>query len=334
MGAMPETPTELPIAGWFAILRRSLRESKHDGVTDLAAALTYYGLLALFPAMLVLVSFLGLLGKSSTQKLLNNIDQIAPGGVHSFLHSVVNQVQGHAGAASIAGVIGLALALWSASGYIAAFMHAANAIYDIDEGRPIWKTAPVRLLTTLALVIMLIIAAAIVLLTGPIATRVGDAFGIGHAAVLGWDIAKWPVLIVLVSLMVTLLYKATPNVKQPGFRWISAGGLLAVIIWIIASAAFAVYVAFAGNYNEVYGGFATVIIFLVWLWITNIAILLGAEFNAEAQRERAIRTGLPEHVEPFADLRDTRKLDDQEKERVEQAGRLRRRLSNRGDHRR
>ena len=332
MGAMPETPTELPIAGWFAILKRSLREFKHDSVTDLAAALTYYGLLALFPAMLVLVSILGLLGKSSTQELLNNIDQIAPGGVHSFLNSVVSQVQGRAGAASIAGIIGLVLALWSASGYIAAFMRAANIIYDVDEGRPIWKTAPVRLLTTLALVIMLVIAAAIVVLTGPIATQVGAAFGIGHAAVLAWDIAKWPVLIVLVSLMVTLLYKATPNIKQPGFRWISAGGVLAVIIWLIASAAFAVYVAFFGSYNKVYGAFATVIIFLVWLWITNIAILLGAEFNAEAQRERAIRAGLPEHVEPFADLRDTRKLDDLEEERVEHASRLRRRLSNRGDH--
>jgi membrane protein len=332
MGAMPETPTELPIAGWFAILKRSLREFKHDGVTDLAAALTYYGLLALFPAMLVFVSVLGLLGKSGTQELLNNIGQIAPGGVHSFLHSVVSQVQGRAGAASIAGIIGLVLALWSASGYIAAFMRAANIIYDVDEGRPIWKTAPVRLLTMLALVFMLVIAAAIVVLTGPIATQVGAAFGIGHAAVLAWDIAKWPVLIVLVSLMVTLLYKATPNVKQPGFRWISAGGVLAVIIWIIASAAFAAYVAFFGSYNKVYGAFATVIIFLVWLWITNIAILLGAEFNAEAQRERAIRAGLPEHVEPFADLRDTRKLDDQEEERVEHASRLRRRLSNRGDH--
>ena len=168
---VPDSPTEMPKAGWVAILKRSVREFKHDDITDRAAALTYYGVLALFPAMLVLVSVLGLLGQSTTQKVLDNIGQVAPGGVSSFLHVVVTQVQGRAGAAGIAGIIGVVLALWSASGYVAAFMRAANAIYDIDEGRPIWKTAPVRLLTTLALVVMLLIAAAIVVLTGPSRSR-------------------------------------------------------------------------------------------------------------------------------------------------------------------
>jgi membrane protein len=320
----PSTFSDMPRAGWFAILKRSVREFKHDDITDRAAALTYYGVLALFPAMLVLVSVLGLLGKSTTQKVLNNLGHVAPGGVNSFLHSVVSQVQGRGGTAGIAGIIGLVLALWSASGYVAAFMRAANAIYDVDEGRPIWKTAPVRLLTTLALVIMLVVAAAIVVLTGPIAKQVGGAFGIGSTAVLIWDIAKWPVLIVLVAMMITLLYKATPNVKQPTFKWISAGGVLAVVLWLIASALFAVYVSFSGSYNKTYGSLATVIIFLVWLWITNIAILLGAEFNAETQRERAIRAGLPEHVEPFAELRDTRKLEDPAKGRIDDAATTRR----------
>jgi len=315
----PSRLTEVPRAGWVAILKRSVREFKHDDITDRAAALTYFGVLALFPAVLVLVSILGLLGKSTTQKILNNVGQVAPGGVTSFLHTVVTEVQGRAGTAGIAGVIGLALALWSASGYVAAFMRAGNAIYDIDEGRPIWKTAPIRLLTTLALVVMLVLAAAIVVLTGPIAQQFGSAFGIGSTAVLVWDIAKWPVLIVLVSIMVTLLYKATPNVKQPGFKWISAGGVLAVVVWLLASALFAVYVSFSGSYNKTYGSLATVIIFLVWLWITNIAILLGAEFNAELQRERAIRAGLPEDVEPFAEPRDVRKLDPPERARVERA---------------
>jgi membrane protein len=320
----PRKPTDMPKAGWVAILKRSVREFKHDDVTDRAAALTYYGVLALFPAMLVLVSILGLLGKSTTKTVLNNINSVAPGGVHSFLNSVVTQVQGKAGTAGIAGIVGIVLALWSASGYIAAFMRAANAIYDVDEGRPIWKTAPVRLLTTLVLVVLLLIAAAIVVLTGPIASKVGQALGIGSTVVTVWDIAKWPVLIVLVSIMVTILYKATPNVKQPNFRWISAGGVLAVIIWVIASALFAVYVSLSGSYNKTYGSLATVIIFLVWLWITNIAILLGAEFNAETQRERALRAGLPEDVEPFAELRDTRKLDEPEKRRVAEAERAQR----------
>jgi membrane protein len=327
----PDTPTDIPKAGWLAILKRSLKQFKHDDITDRAAALTYFGVLALFPAMLVLVSVLGMLGKSTTNKVLDNLGTVAPGGVNSFLHSVVTQVQGRAGVAGIAGIVGLALALWSASGYVAAFMRAANAIYEVDEGRPIWKTAPVRLITTLALVIMLLIAAAIVVLTGPIAKQVGGAFGIGSTAVLIWDIAKWPVLIVIVSMMITLLYKATPNVKQPSFRWISAGGVLAVVVWIIASALFAVYVGFSGSYNKTYGSLATVIVFLVWLWISNIAILLGAEFNAEIQRERALRAGLPEDVEPFAAVRDTRKLDDGERQRVERAQRVREQHLSEGD---
>jgi membrane protein len=326
----PQTLTDMPRAGWLAIGKRAIREFKHDDITDRAAALTYFGVLALFPAMLVLVSILGLLGKSTTQQVLNNLGQVAPGGVNSFLKGVVTQVQGKAGIAGIAGIIGLLVALWSASGYVAAFMRASNAIYDVDEGRPIWKTVPVRIITTLALVIMLVIAAAIVVLTGPIANQVGTAFGIGHAAVLIWDIAKWPVLVIIVTVMMSLLYKACPNVRQPSFRWISAGGVIAVVIWLIASGAFALYVSFSGSYNKTYGSLATVIIFLVWLWISNIAILLGAEFNAEAQRERAIRAGMPDDVEPFAELRDTRKLNDPEKRRVGEAQRTRERTMDQG----
>ncbi len=324
----PQELTDVPKSGWLAVLKRSVREFKHDDITDRAAALTYFGILALFPAMLVVVSILGLLGKSTTQQVLNNVAQIAPGGVHTFLNGVVTQVQGKAGVAGIAGIIGLLVAFWSASGYVAAFMRASNAIYDVDEGRPIWKTVPVRVITTLALVIMLLIAAGIVILTGPVANKVGQAFGIGHAAVMTWNIVKWPVLVVIVSLMLSLLYKASPNIRQPGFRWISAGGIVAVILWLVASGLFAVYVSFSGSYNKTYGSLATVIIFLVWLWITNIAILLGAEFNAELQRERAIRTGVPDDLEPFAELRDTRKLDDPEKRRVEEAERTREQIRN------
>jgi membrane protein len=319
----PGKPTDVPKAGWVQILKRSVQQFKHDDVTDRAAALTYYGVLAIFPAVLVLISIMGLLGKSTTQKVLNNLGQVTPSSVNSFLHTVISQVQGKAGAAGLAAIIGIAIALWSASGYVAAFMRASNAIYDVDEGRPIWKTAPVRLLTTLALVIMLVISAIIVVVTGPIATQIGHAIGIGDTAVLIWDIAKWPVVLVIVSLMFSLLYKAAPNVKQPGFTWITPGGVLAVVVWLIASGLFAVYVSFSGSYNKTYGSLATVIVFLVWLWITNIAILLGAEFNAETQRERAIRAGMPADLEPFAELRDIRKLDDPEKERAQNASRVR-----------
>jgi membrane protein len=321
--AAPASPRDIPKAGWRSILRRSVQEFKHDDVTDRAAALTYYGVLAIFPGLLVLVSILGLVGKSTAQKLLDNLGQVAPGGVNTFLRTVIGQVQGKSGAASVGAIVGLAIALWSASGYVAAFMRASNAIYDVDEGRPIWKTLPVRLGVTLLLVVLLVASAVMVVVTGPVASQVGHAIGIGNTAVTVWNIAKWPVLLVLVSLMFSLLYWACPNVKQPGFKWITPGGVLAVVIWLLASGLFAAYVAFSGSYNKTYGTLATVIVFLVWLWITNIAILLGAEFNAESQRQRAIEAGLPGDVEPFAELRDTRKLDDMEGERVDQATRAR-----------
>ncbi|MBE7189460.1 YihY/virulence factor BrkB family protein [Jatrophihabitans endophyticus] len=321
----PDRPGDMPRAGWLAILKRSLQQFSHDDVTDRAAALTFFGVQALFPAVLALISVLGFLGKSTTDKVLNNLEQLAPSSVKSFLTTVIHQVEGKAGAAGIAAIVGLLLALWSASGYVAAFTRAANSIYEVDEGRPIWKTAPVRLLVTLALVVMLVIALLIIVVTGPIATQAGKAFGIGDTAVLIWDIAKWPVLLIVVVLMLALLYQATPNVKQPKIRWITAGSVIAVVIWLVASALFALYVSFSGSYNKTYGSLATVIVFLVWLWITNIAILLGVEFNAETQRERAIRAGMPADLEPFAELRDTRKLQDTEKRQAEHAAEVRRR---------
>lgn len=319
----PRRPTDIPPAGRRAILLRALRQFKQDHITDRAAALTYFGVLSLFPAMLVVVSILGLLRPSITNQVLTNIGQLAPGGVRTFLNSVIHQTEGRAGAASAAAIIGIVVALWSASGYVAAFMRATNTIYGVDEGRPIWKTAPVRLGVTIAVMVMLVISALIVVLTGPIASQLGHAIGIGNTAVLVWDIAKWPVLLVLISVMFSLLYWACPNVKQPGFRWITPGGVLAVVVWLIASGAFAVYVSFAGSYNKTYGSLATVIIFLLWLWITNIAILLGAEFNAETEHQRAIQAGLSAGVEPFVAVRDDRKLSNAEKQRVADADRER-----------
>jgi len=321
---VPDAPTSIPSGGWKAILRRSVQQFKHDDVTDRAAALTYFGVLAIFPGLLVLVSLMGLLGRSNVQSLLNNLQQVAPGGVSSFLRTVLQQVQGRSGAATIGAIVGIVIALWSASGYIAAFMRASNAIYDVDEGRPIWRTAPVRLGVTVAVVIMLVACSLIVVVTGSVAKQVGHMLGLGNGLVMVWQIAKWPVLLVIVSLMFSLLYWACPNVKQPGFRWITPGGVIAVVAWLIASAAFALYVSFSSSYNKTYGSLAAIIIFLVWLWISNIAILLGVEFNAESQRQRLMEAGMPEEVEPFVDVRDTAKLDDSEKERVEQAGRVRR----------
>jgi membrane protein len=315
----PGSPTRLGKSGWIQTFKRALGQFKHDDITDRAAALTYFGVLAIFPGMLVLVSIMGMLGQSAQQSILSNINGIAPGGAKTFLTGVIHQVQGRAGAASAAAIVGILVALWSASGYVAAFMRAMNAVYEVDEGRPIWKTAPIRLGVTLVTVVVLVISAVMVAVTGPIASRVGQALGIGNTGVLIWDIVKWPVLIVIISMLLSLLYWASPNVKQPGTKWITPGGIVAVVLWIIASALFGVYVSFSGSYNKTYGTLATVIIFLVWLWITNIAILLGAEFNAEMQHQRLIEAGLPEKLQPFHELRDTKKLDPEEKARVEEA---------------
>jgi membrane protein len=307
-GRAPETPTDLKGGSWFGTLKRTVREFKEDNLTDWAAALTYYGILSIFPALLALVSVLGLLGNSATQPLIDNLGTVAPGPAKDIFTSAIENLQKNQGAAGIALIVGLAAALWSASGYVAAFMRASNAIYDVGEGRPIWKTLPTRVLTTVVLLLMLAAVAIGVSLTGPLAEQVGKVLGIGDAAVTAWDIAKWPVILLAVITIFAILYWAAPNVKHPKFRWISPGSVLGVLIWIVASAGFAFYVANFGSYNKTYGALAGPIIFLVWLWISNIAILLGAEFNAELERGRQIEAGHPEDEEPFLEPRDTRKL--------------------------
>ncbi len=303
----PDDLTDLSDSSWRGVLKRSVKGFSDDNLSDWAAALTYRGVLTLAPSVLILVSVLGLLGKSTTDKLLRNIGELTPGGVQSVLQQIVASVQ-QRNSAGIAAVLGLVLALWSASGYVAAFMRASNAIYEMGEGRPVWKTIPVRLGITLMMVVLGLLAAVIVVFSGPLADRTGHAIGLGSTALTVWSIVKWPVLIVIVSAMLAILYYAAPNVKQPGVQWISPGGVLAVLIWIVASALFALYVTHFGSYNKTYGSLASVIIFLVWLWLTNVAILLGAEFNAELQHARAIQAGVHPEQTPFAEPRDTRKL--------------------------
>src|SRR4051794_5576800 len=282
----PDHPGDMTRQSWMGVLKRTFREFKSDNLTDWAAALTYYGVLSIFPMLIALVSILGFVGKSATQPLLDNLGKVAPGPAQEIFTSAIQNIQKNQGAAGIATIIALALALWSASGYVAAFMRANNSIYDIEEGRPIWKTAPVRFFTTLALVLMLVAAAVIVVFTGALAEQVGNLIGLGSSFLDVWAIAKWPVLLLIVSLMFALLYWATPNAKTGGFKWITAGGLVGMVIWLVASAAFAFYVANFGSYNKTYGSLAGVIAFLVWLWVSNVAILLGAEFNAELERGR------------------------------------------------
>jgi membrane protein len=304
----PDKPSRLQKRSWFGVLKRTVTEFKDDNLTDWSAALTYYGILAIFPALLVLVSILGLLGESATQPLIDNLGSVAPGPAQEIFTSAIENLQGSQGAAGIFFIVGLAGALWSASGYVAAFMRASNSIYDMEEGRPVWKTLPTRVGLTLVLLVLLAISAIAVTLSGGLAKEVGGLLGLSDTAVTVWSIAKWPVLLLIVSFMFALLYWAAPNVKHPKFRWISPGGVLAVIGWVIASLAFAFYVANFGSYNKTYGALAGPIVFLVWLWISNIMVLLGAEFNAELERGRALEAGMPEDREPFVEPRDTRKM--------------------------
>ena len=305
---MPEGPLALRGRSWFGVLGRTAREFQRDNLTDWAAALTYYGILAIFPALLALVSILGLIGQSATQPLIDNLGKVAPGPAQQIFTSAIQNLQKSQGAAGILFIVGVAGALWSASGYVAAFMRASNSIYDMEEGRPIWKTLPTRVLTTLVLLLMLALVAVGVTFTGGLAKQAGNLLGLGGTAITVWNIAKWPVIALMVITMFAVLYWAAPNVKHPKFRWISPGSVAGVVIWLVASAAFAFYVANFASYNKTYGALGGVIVFLVWLWISNIAILLGAELNAEVERGRRIEGGHPKDREPFAEPRDTRKM--------------------------
>jgi membrane protein len=306
--AGPDNPAQLKGRGLVAALKRTFKQYSQDNVSDWAAALTYYGVLSIFPGVLVLVSLLGMLSNNGQKTVQDAVHQLAPNQqLQHLVDTVLGQVK-DPGTAGIAAIIGIVVAFWSASGYIAAFMRASNAIYDVPEGRPIWKTLPIRVAVTAVVGVMLVISAAIVIFTGDLAKIVGDKIGLGSAAVTTWNIAKWPVLLILVSLMFAILYWASPNAKTGGFRWVSPGGLFAVLLWLLASVAFAIYLANFANYNKTYGTLGGVIAFLVWLWITNIAILLGAELDAELERGRAIAAGQDPADEPFLQLRDDRKI--------------------------
>ncbi|MFF8772402.1 YihY/virulence factor BrkB family protein [Kitasatospora sp. NPDC015120] len=313
----PDRLSELPKRSWRAVLRGTLKEFKDDELADRAAALTYYGVLALFPALLVLVSLLGIAGKSATNQVLDNLQKLTPGAARDVITNAVQQLQGNAGIGSLLAIVGLLVAIWSASGYVAAFIRASNAVYDMPEGRPVWKVLPLRVGLTVVLMVLAVASALIVVFTGALARQAGSALGVGDTAVTVWSVVKWPVLLVLVTVMIALLYWAAPNAKGCGFRWVTPGSFLALLIWMIASAGFAFYVANFGSYNKTYGTLAGVIIFLVWLWITNLAVLLGLEFDAEMARERAIDGGLPADEEPYVEPRDTRAMSDEERRQAE-----------------
>ena len=321
----PDSPIDIAKPTWGYALRKTVREFMDDECTDLAAALTYYSVLALFPGIIALLSLVGLVGQQqqTVDTLLQILRDIGATSAADTLEPTLTNLAASQGA-GLALVIGLATALWSASGYVGAFGRGMNRIYEIDEGRPIWKLRPVMLLVTLVTVLLAAIVAGGLVLTGPAAEAVGSAIGLESAAVTAWSIAKWPVLLAVVVLIVALLYYATPNVKQPKFRWISVGAIVAIVVWVIASAAFGFYVANFSSYDKTYGSLAGVIAFLLWLWITNLALLFGAELDAELERGRQLQAGIAAEEELQLPARDTRNIRKAEKKEAEDIAKGRR----------
>ncbi len=288
---------DVPKSGWKAILKRTFKEFQEDNLTDWAAALTYYAVLALFPALIVLVALVGLLGQypQTTNSLIDIVKQVA-GGNTSALNGLENTINGivrnKGGAGALLG-FGLLGALWSASGYIGAFMRASNDIYETYEGRPFWKLRPLQVVITLTMVLLLALVLVALVISGPVATAIGNTVGLGSVAVTLYQVAKWPIMAAVVLLMLAVLYYVAPNAKLPKFKWITPGSVVALVIWVIASAAFGFYVANFGSYNKTYGTLGGAISLLVWVWISNIAVLFGQELNAEIERGRELTAGMP-----------------------------------------
>jgi membrane protein len=279
--------------GWFATLKRTATEFSEDNLSDWAAALTYYGLLSLFPALIALVSIIGVLGdpQSTTRTITDIVTRIGPESAAQTFAGPIESITSNQSRAGIALVVGLLVALWSASGYVGAFMRASNVIYETPEGRPIWKLRPLQMVVTVAMVVLLAVVALGLVLTGPIVDAVAEPIGLSSTATTIWDIAKWPVLAALFVTMISILYYASPNVKLRGFKWVTPGSIVALVVWVLASAGFAFYVSNFGSYDKTYGALAGIVVLLMWLWITNLAILFGHELNAERERSAEIGEG-------------------------------------------
>jgi membrane protein len=287
------SPTDLTRRSWAYLLRRTYREFGDDDCTDLAAGLTYYAVLSLFPAAIAVISLLGVVGqgRTSVDKVVEILQPLVSTSTMNTVQPALEHIADSRGA-GVGLVLGLLGALWSASGYVGAFGRAMNRIYEVDEGRPFWKLRPWTILVTLVAIVLVASVLVMLIVTGPLADSIGDVIGLGTQAVTVWNIAKWPVIVAFVVLIVAMLYYATPNVKQPHFRWLSIGALVAILVWVVASVAFAFYVANFGSYNKTYGSLAGAIAGLLWLWITNMALLFGAELDSELERGRELQAGI------------------------------------------
>ncbi|MHA7276693.1 YihY/virulence factor BrkB family protein [Arthrobacter sp. HLT1-21] len=324
-----DSPTELKKPAWGYVLKRTVREFGKDQCTDLAAALTYYAVLAIFPALLALVSMLGVFGQAeaTTATVLDVLEGVAPDIARN--KTLTDTIEGLASSsgAGLTLAIGILGAIWSASGYVGAFSRAMNRIYEVDEGRPFWKLRPAMLLITVSVLLLVVIMALLLVLSGPIAESVGNVIGLGDTAILIWNIAKWPVMVVFAVLMIAVLYYGAPNVKQPKFRWMSMGAFVALLVLAMTTAGFSLYVGNFGSYDKTYGAIAGVVVLLLWLWLANLSLLFGAEFDAEVERGRQLQAGIEAEKTlqlPPRDDKMSRKKLDKELEDIDKGRELRR----------
>ncbi|MBG0738015.1 YihY/virulence factor BrkB family protein [Paeniglutamicibacter antarcticus] len=303
-------PTQIHKQTWVYLLRRTIHEFGQDGGIDAAAGLTFFAVLSVFPAALAIVSLIGVIGDgpATVDRLLSLLNQVAPEAVTEVLRQPLDDMA-TASTASLTFVIGVLAALWSASAFVSAFGRAMNRIYEVDEGRPYWKRKPAQLAVTVLLVALVLLSATIVVVSGPILHAIGEALGIGNTAVSVWDVAKWPVLTAAVVVLVAVLYATTPNIQQPRFRWLSLGAIVAIVLLAAASAGFAYYVGNFSPYNQTFGTLAGVIIFLIWVFIVNMSLLLGAELNTELERGRELQAGIPAETQLQLPPRDTTSSD-------------------------
>ncbi|NJP32507.1 YihY/virulence factor BrkB family protein [Micromonospora thermarum] len=300
---LPGRVRQLSWRTWRGVLVRSARNFVRDNCADWAAALTYYGVLALFPSTIVVVALVGLVseGERTVDTVLDVARDVGAGSVvanEGFVTVVRGVVEEQSGA-SVLLSFGLLGALWSASGFIGAFTRASNAVYGVEEGRPIWKLRPMQIgLAAVSLVLLAVVAVGLIV-SGPVTDAVGDLIGAGGLARTVWSIVKWPVLALIMMVLLSLLFWIAPNVRQPRLRWLTPGGAVALLSWVVASAGFGLYVANFGSYDATYGSLGAVIAFLVWLYLSNSALMLGVQINAELQRGRALQAGARHPEEPL-----------------------------------
>ncbi|MET8230727.1 YihY/virulence factor BrkB family protein [Micromonospora sp. NPDC005298] len=301
---LPRRVRQLNWRTWRGVLVRSVRNFVTDNCSDWAAALTYYGVLALFPSAIVVVALVGLV--SSGERTLDTVVDLAnqvgagsvltddEGGVVGVIRSVVVE-QSNPKLLLSFGLLG---ALWSASGFIGAFTRASNAIYGVTEGRAVWKLRPLQIgLAAITLVLLAVVALGLIV-SGPVTDAVGDLVNAGGLARRVWSLAKWPVLAMIMMVLLSLLFWIAPNVRQPRFRWLTPGGGVALFAWALASFGFGLYVANFASYDATYGSLGAAIAFLVWLYLSNSALMLGVQINAEVQRGRQLQAGDPDPEEP------------------------------------